>query len=244
MALAACGSGGGLEGVGTDLLDPATTEILVEVDYQPGAEPYVGTTMNGTPFWELTRANIERLFPGRSIDVPVDLNEMEMLDDVSGDSFSGEDLLAIAASHDDNPDNDNTATFYLVFVDGLFFSEGEEQPTVLGVSLGDSRVIGMFKPVIRSTEGPVMATSRFVEQSTVVHELGHAVGLVNNGIPLTSEHHDSAHGAHCTNQDCVMYFANEGAADLADFVRDFVATGDLVLFADDCLADADAADQQ
>ena len=29
-----------------------------------------------------------------------------------------------------------------------------------------------------------------VEQSTIVHEIGHAIGLVNNGVPATTAHHD------------------------------------------------------
>jgi hypothetical protein len=73
-----------------------------------------------------------------------------------------------------------------------------------------------------------------------VHEVGHAVGLVNRGVPLTSDHHDAEHGAHRTNQDCVMYHANEGAAELAQFVRDAVVAGDTIILGDECLADTDS----
>ncbi len=71
-------------------------------------------------------------------------------------------------------------------------------------------VIAMFKDVIASTNSLTNPnTSRYVEQSTIVHEVAHAIGLVNNGISLTSAHQDSPHGAHCTNDRCVMYYTNE-----------------------------------
>jgi hypothetical protein len=99
----------------------------------------------------------------------------------------------------------------------------------------------MFKPVIESTDVPLLpAISRFVEQTTLVHELGHAVGLVNRGVPLASQHHDAEHGAHCTDDRCVMYYANEGASDLSQFVSEYVTSGDTIVFGADCLADTDA----
>lgn len=112
---------------------------------------------------------------------------------------------------------------------------------MLGVSFGRTGVIVMFKDVIEST-GLVAVPNleRFVEQATMIHELGHAIGLVDNGVALTTAHKDEEHGAHCTNEDCVMFWLNEGASDAAQFARDRVSGGDVVLFGDECLADVDA----
>ena len=110
------------------------------------------------------------------------------------------------------------------------------------MSIGNTGVIAMFKPVISNTQGPPMLAERinaFVDQTTLIHEFGHA-GMVNRGVPLTSDHHDEENGAHCTNRDCVMYYANEGAADLVDFVTQIITTGDNIVFQDACLADMDA----
>lgn len=106
---------------------------------------------------------------------------------------------------------------------------------MLGVSIGDTGVIAMFKPVIEGAQA-----ARYVEQTTLVHEVGHAIGLVENGIPARGGHHDAAHGAHCNNRDCVMHYLNEGAAELAGFVGRFVESGDAVVFGPECLADIDA----
>jgi hypothetical protein len=81
---------------------------------------------------------------------------------------------------------------------------------------------------------------RFVEQSTMIHELAHAIGLVDNGVPLAAAHRDPDHGAHCDDDRCVMYYLNEGASDAAAFVQQRVLTGNTILFDDSCLADVDA----
>jgi hypothetical protein len=81
---------------------------------------------------------------------------------------------------------------------------------------------------------------RFVEQATIIHELGHAFGIVDNGVPMVTPHRDTDHGAHCDNDKCVMYYLNEGASDATAFVRDKVLTGNQILFDAHCLADADA----
>lgn len=80
---------------------------------------------------------------------------------------------------------------------------------------------------------------RAIEQATLIHEFGHAIGLVNNGVPLASQHQDTAHGAHCTNDRCVMFWQVEGANDAAQFVRDAVIGNDTILWGDECLMDVD-----
>ncbi len=111
---------------------------------------------------------------------------------------------------------------------------------MLGVSIGGTGVIAMFKPVVE-TLGVLPLVRHFGEQTTLIHEFGHALGLVDNGLPLSSEHLDPEHRAHCEHSDCVMYWANEGVADLADFVSRYVASGDSVVFGPDCRADVQAA---
>ncbi len=124
---------------------------------------------------------------------------------------------------------------------GVFADDSGPRAGVLGVSLGNTGIIVMFKDVVESTGGPGLDNiERYVEQSTMIHELGHAIGLVNNGVPTTSDHHDSEHGAHCRNDDCVMYWLNEGASDMAAFVQRSVLSGNTILFDDACLADVDA----
>ena len=50
------------------------------------------------------------------------------------------------------------------------------------------------------------------------HEFGHILGLVNNGTPVQSDHHDTANGAHCDVEDCLMYWQAETSGGLGDLV--------------------------
>lgn len=227
-------------GVGPELFSPELEFLTIEVDYAQGAEPYTGSVALASDIWDLFRVNAERVFEGTetAVHVPSTLDDMENLGEMTDQEFTVEDILDIAEQHRDSQNTENTIAFYVVWLPGYFHDGDEVLTGVLGVSLGNTGIIAMFKPVIESTEMPLFpSVAPFVEQSTLIHEFGHAIGLVNNGIPIVDDHHDEEHGAHCTNQDCVMYWANEGAAELRDFVRDYVLSGDSVLFGPSCLAD-------
>jgi predicted Zn-dependent protease len=236
--LFACSSSGG-QPSRASVYAASTKTVVIEVDYAAGAEPYTGSIRKVNDMWDIFRANAKAVFGGtKTITVPSTLAEMEKIE-VSGDTFTSEQVLAIAEAHRQTPPMSNgTASYYFVWLDGYYMADGQKQKDVLGVSIGDSGVLAMFKPVIESTDLPLFpGISRFVEQSTLVHEFGHAVGLVNNGIPMAQPHQDTAHGAHCTNDKCVMYWAVEGVADAVEFAKRYYETGETVMFAADCLAD-------
>lgn len=246
--LAACG--GGAENPGADagevtgngtVFDPAVTTVRIEIDYESGEAPYTGPVIGFGDTFDLTIANLDRVFVGqKTLDVPTTLGAMEDIGAIADEQITVPDAQAIAADHRQQMDTDDTKTYYVVFVSGNFEDANGVQPGVIGVSIGTTGVIVMFKDVIESTGIPAFPNlERFVEQSTLVHELGHAIGLVNNGVPLTSAHQDADHGKHCSNDQCVMYWQNEGASAMADFAQQFAISGNSVLFADDCLADVD-----
>lgn len=227
----------GLRGV----FDPAVTEVQIEIDYEPGAEPFTGNVIGFGDTFAITRTNINRIFAGRkTLTLPTTLAAMENIGDVADEQLTVDDLLTLAAAHRSGADSATRKTYYVIFVSGYFTDGNGPNAGVLGVSIGDTGVLAMFKDVIDSTNVPATNVSRFVEQTTLVHELGHAIGLVDNGVAVTSPHNDTVHGAHCTNDQCVMYWLNEGASDMAAYVQRSVLAGDTVLFDAACLADVDA----
>lgn len=240
------GDGGGSSGPDApagprSVFDPAVTEVLVEIDYEPGAEPFTGNVIGFGDTFAITQSNIERLFAGRkSVALPTTLAGMENIGDVPDEALTVDDLLQLAAAHRSGADTSTRKTYYVLFLTGYFADGNGPNAGVLGVALGDTGVIAIFKDVIDSTQVPATNVARFVEQSTLVHELGHAIGLVDNGVAVTSPHDDTVHGAHCTNDACVMYWQNEGAGDMAAYVQRAVLTGDTILFDAACLADVDA----
>ena len=237
LFLAACGPG-------EPLPSPFSTtikDVIVEVDYQSGAQPQTGPAGRFGDWWQIFADNALALFEDtdKTLRVESQLEAMDELTDIQSERFTAADIRQIAERHRDFITAGDRRSYYVVFLNGLFVNEGKVQSTVLGVTLGSGDVIALFKPVVVNS-----SSAGFVEQATLVHEFGHAIGLVNNGIPLTSPHHDAEHGAHCTNRNCVMYYLNEGGRDVAVFINRLITTGSTVMFGEECLADARAAATQ
>lgn len=213
---------------------------MVEISYDDGAEPYTGDGLAGADLWGLFDDNLGALFAGTGVTVsrPDGLGEMQALGDLGASDFTVDDLLALDDAHRQTADGGGTRVLHAIWVDG-YYNDGERQTGVLGVSIGSTGVIAMFKPVIASV-GATDVVRRFGEQTTLIHEVGHAVGLVNNGVSMVDDHQDAANGAHCDNDRCVMYRANEGVGDLAEFVGQVVTSGDTVIFDSACQADVQA----
>ena len=219
----------------TQIYGKSTTTLRIEIDYQANAEPYSGSLI-AQDVWELFRANATKLFPGKTLDLPTQKSQWEQLNDITGTSFTGQQLLDIAAAHRGLKNSAGQATFYFIFLDGNYNDGKTVRTDVLGVAIGTTGVIGMFKPVIKSASN-LPSIQKFVEQSTLIHEFGHAIGLVDNGVKPVAAHKDEPNGAHCSNSKCVMYYANEGAAAAVQFAQKYISTGNEILFDTDCQND-------
>lgn len=218
----------------TTLFTKGVEQVKIEIDYAPGAEPFQGEVKKFGDPWSLFRTNALAIFDGKKTVVfPSTLAKMEKLDDVPAKNFSNADLIAVAAAHRTEMQFSNVVSFYVVFVDGYWLDDtGAERTDVPGVSIGDTGIIGMFKKAIASP---------FVEQLTLIHHLGHAVGFVDNGVPVgeaNRAHVDTANGHHCTNKQCAMSFANETVAGATAYASEFIRSPEAVLIGQECLSDA------
>jgi hypothetical protein len=207
----------------------------------PGAEPFTDTAQAQDSLWNFFQNNVSRLFADtKTISVPLSLNQMEEIP-AGQTNYDVNDIQALASQYRDSPEfNGSTASVYILFLDGFFEQNGEPQSNILGVSLNNTSIIALFKPVIQNGTFPLPFLQNFVEQSVLVHEFGHAIGLVNSGIEPLTDHHDSEHGAHCTNRSCIMYYLNEGLADLRDFINSGETSTERILFGEECLNDVQA----
>lgn len=217
------------------------SQINVNVFYEPDAEPYEGNTLNGFAYWSILEANIAALYESRSmipdIYVPRTVREMTEIPVQNKSSWSAQDVYDLAQSVISGYSSSPKACFYVFFVNGYLSEDGKNDASVIGASIIGTPIIVVFKDVVRST-GASPTLVKYVEQTTLVHEFGHAMGLVNNGVTLLSRHQDTAHGHHCSNNDCIMYWLNEGLSDLMAFVQRYMATNNPVMFGQECLDDA------
>lgn len=222
-----------------------SSTLEVQVWYEATAEPYTKQNVTQRDFWDILRQNLVAIMQYRSapptITVPSALSEMHALTISKQDNWTSEQIIALAAQHQSGTAAAGTSRFLVYFLDGYFNKGNGSEQNILGVSLGGTNILAMFKPVIKSTAtGAAEIIPKFVEQSTMVHELGHALGFVNNGVPMVVDYQDKEHGAHSNNEDDVMYWLNEGATDLRDFVVKYTTSQSVVMWGPEVLADAKA----
>jgi hypothetical protein len=182
------------------------TKVVIEVDYQTGAKPYVGAQggKDGIgDIWGLGKSNVTAIFETKQVTIPTKLAEMEELTDIEPGNYSEAQILEIAKAHRDTlPDGDLTS-FYVLFLNGNYVdASGNVDEERLAVSIGKTGVIAMFRPALDKPAGNTIPPPAYVEQLAFIHEMGHAVGFVNNGVPIAktnTAHEDTADPHHCTN---------------------------------------------
>jgi predicted Zn-dependent protease len=214
----------------------AASTVKVQVFYEPGAEPYTDGPLN-LKYWSILEQNLEALFqgssPSKTIKVPKALSEMSAMSAFNKTSWKIEDVLEMSKGVPTAGSSD-AATFSVFFVKGSY----SENPKVIGFHITNTKLMVVFKDVIKSVPDQTSFGSKYLEQATIIHELGHALGLVNNGLPMKSAHHDSEHGAHCDNPKCVMYYTNEGTSNMLAFLAQVLQSSSTVMFDANCLQDS------
>ncbi len=238
-------------GSGTDanpnsaqLFSKQIAHVFVEVAYVPGAEPYVGAQYDFGDIWTLFKTNADAVFDGKkNVVVATALSGMEKLGDVAAGDMSKQNLVDLASTHRKYQTDlgSQTQAYWLVFVNGHFVGDdGTPQPDVTGVSVGDTGIVAVFKPAYASYFNAKSPVAQIIEQISVIHQFGHAVGWVNHGVPIAQAnqpHEDTAHAGHCTNAHCAMAFSFESAKGIASFVGSLPVSATSVLYDQECLSD-------
>lgn len=129
-----------------------------------------------------------------------------------------------------NDEDDDVLNAYLLLLDGEF-----ENRDVLGIAYWNTS-IALFQKRIEDISGGLRGPSQDVVERTVAkHELGHILGLVDNGTPMQNDHKDEGRGAHCDDDECLMYYAMT-----RDFLSDFLIGGSVPDFDEFCQEDLEA----
>ena len=150
-----------------------------------------------------------------------------------GHALTASDVAAIEDAHRHQFALADTAVFYyLVVSDPSADDSGNLK--VLGEAYRASAMV-VFQCSIKSLSGGLgQPSADTVESAVVAHEYGHVLGLVNISTPMVTSHQDTAHGAHDSNDKCLMYYLNNSSAGLAG---NLLGGGSIADFDPQCRAD-------
>jgi hypothetical protein len=123
-------------------------------------------------------------------------------------SYGTGDLRAVESANRGNHTGGDTAAMWILFANSYAVG-GSGGGQVIGVAYSGS-AIAIFAATIESASTFAVSTDA-IEKITVVHEVGHLLGLVNIGTPMVTPHEDPTHRGHSSNEHSVMYWAVEGS---------------------------------
>jgi len=223
------------ESISLGVFSDDVTSFNIQVFYEIGAEPYVGSlNLSGDSIWDITSESYEALFSNhlRSVSVPSNLIQMEEIVDQNKATWTFAELKSLGDSLAPELIENNNANVAVIFLNGTY----DGNNSILGIHLGGTYYSFVFKDVVISVGGGAKSQA-YVEQATVVHEIGHSIGFVNNGVPMVSAHEDLDHPKHTTNSDGVMYWAVESPNEILSLLGDLILQDKLSLFGEESLED-------
>lgn len=116
---------------------------------------------------------------------------------------------------------------YILYTNGKYVDAN-----ALGIAYKNTSV-ALFGKTLHDNSGGLGQANRTKLVATVAeHEMGHLLGLVDLGSAMQTAHKDAAHGNHCNNTGCLMYYASETTDILG-----FLITGNIPVFDTNCRND-------
>ena len=172
--------------------DSSYTRLVIEIDYEEGFKPETSST-------DMLVDRLESVCD-KPNGVDVKFTSTSFNHDGSWDADDVREKGWEAKAEE--PREGSVLTWQLIFPSGTY-----EDDNVLGVAV-DASTIAIFGESVDDAAGWFNRPSaEEVENSVIVHEVGHLLGLVNLVYTSPADHEDSENKGHSNNEDSVMYWA-------------------------------------
>lgn len=175
------------------LEDEPYSELVIEYDYQEGAEP------SEDAIFELER-KVEKYTEKDSIKSVMG-NEIPFNDTATRSPYDRNDISELRDSYRSYEREGDTISIYVLYLNGTW----AERKGTLGIA-DRPYTIGIFLGEIYSVTEETNLKREDIEPSVLVHEFGHLLALVGIGYESDHEHPDPRYSNHCDESEgpCVM----------------------------------------
>ena len=95
----------------------------------------------------------------------------------------------------------NQLAVYILYTNGEF-----QNRNILGQAFRNTSIVIYGKALEHHSNTFSNPARTTLETTLLLHEMGHLLGLVDKGTPMTFDHADSTKEAHCNNPKCIMYW--------------------------------------
>ncbi len=203
-----------------DLLSASKySSVKIEIQYMPGFQPDAAAVNNLTNF---INSLINKPGGVSVIQTPIASAGKTVL--------SLNDIATVEKNNRTVYTSGTQLGVYFLFTDGNY-----SETNVLGLAYRNTSMAILGKTIHDNSGGIGQASRTKLESTVLEHEFAHILGLVNIGSSMQTNHQDAAHGNHCNNTSCLMYYTSETTDILG-----ILLTGNIPVLDTNCKADLTA----
>lgn len=205
------------------------TRLVIELDVVAGAEPRAGVTA------DLVTRLSTLLDKPAGIEVVMGSIASRGVDH----AWTEAELFALGDETFANEAPPGTVVMHVMWLDGHHERDGASG-AILGVAWAHTHIAVFESTIESSCDGQPLLGDRLcatAQYGVWLHEVGHVLGLVDNGTPMVTPHLDADHGHHDSDDGCLMYWAYESSAGLDALASTLLGGGAAPDFDAACLAD-------
>jgi len=179
-----------------------------------------------------------RDFLGERLNKPEGITIRETsVPEVQGSPFTTAELISVEDENRTAYTSGDTIAVYVFFANGVSSNDTNNRVTLGTAYLNTSIVVYEKTLQALAASNPSIELST-IETTTLQHEFGHILGLVNLlDDDIHSEHMDTGHPKHCKVEDCLMYFESNSRSKVLERFSGRVAFPELDPL---CIADLQA----
>lgn len=184
------------------LSDSKFSSVVVELVYVEGFEPSQTSVNNFVSFLN------NRVYKPNGIRV-----EKRAIVSPGQDVYTIEEIAQIERDERELYNIGDELAIWAYFSDGKSDADNEAENTlVLGTAYWNTSFVIFEETIQGLSNGPLGPNRVMLETTTINHEFGHILGLVNLGSTMQNDHEDPEHEHHCNVSSCLMFWESEVSA--------------------------------